>query len=195
MPGIPAQNGDAFVAKLNNDLTKLIQATYLGGSGFDSASSLVLDVSGNVFVAGETGSTNFPGTGGGAQAGWGGGYSEAYVAKLNNGLTTLIQATYLGGNENDSASSLALGTNGNVFVAGGTTSTDFPGTAGGAQPTHASTPDVPNSDGFVAKLTLSLRLIDPPSTAPIPVMPRWLLVALGVLLAIFGARHIAPRRD
>jgi Beta-propeller repeat len=63
----------------------LLQATYLGGSGYDYPYAIALDVSGNVFVAGVATSTNFPGTTGGAQPANGGGY-KAYVAKLNNGF-------------------------------------------------------------------------------------------------------------
>ncbi len=122
---------DAFVAKLNTGLTTLVQATYLAGAGGDSAYALALDASGNVFVAGVTGSTDFPGTAGGAQAANGGG-TDAFVAKLNNGLTTLIQATYLGGSGPEQPHALALDVSGNVFVAGSTDSTDFPGTRRGA---------------------------------------------------------------
>jgi hypothetical protein len=156
--GAQAANGggseDAFVAKLNIGLTTLTQATYLGGNGFDEANALVLDASGNVFVAGVTASTNFPGTTGGAQAANGGGFDDAFVAKLNNGLTTLTQATYLGGSVRDSATAIALDASGNAFVAGFTTSTNFPGTTGGTQTANGGGEDV-----FVAKLNNVLTLL------------------------------------
>ncbi len=82
---------------------------------------------------GTTDSTNFPGTAGGAQAANGGG-GDVFVARLNGALTTLIQATYLGGSDFDEAGGLAIQpTSGDVYVAGATRSTNFPGTAGGAQ--------------------------------------------------------------
>ncbi|MEP6767793.1 MAG: hypothetical protein ABJC61_03940, partial [Acidobacteriota bacterium] len=66
-------NNDAFVARLTADLTTLTKATYLGGSGGDTASALAIHpTSGDVYVAGYTFSTNFPGTTGGAQAANGG---------------------------------------------------------------------------------------------------------------------------
>jgi len=66
-----------------------------GGNGYDDATAIALDSSGNVYVAGSTASTNFPGTTNGAQASNGGTY-DAFVAKLTSDLKTLSQSTYLG---------------------------------------------------------------------------------------------------
>jgi hypothetical protein len=80
---------DAFVTRFNAALTSRLQSTYLGGSGFDHAYALAVHpVSGEVLVAGETGSTNFPGTGGGAQPALGGGY-DAFVSRLTPRLEAL----------------------------------------------------------------------------------------------------------
>ena len=57
---------------------------------------------GNVYVAGYTDSTNFPGTSGGAQPAYGGGYYDAFVSLLSADLKQLVQSTYLGGNGDDS---------------------------------------------------------------------------------------------
>src|SRR5207249_332458 len=113
----------------------LLQATYLGGSGGDDASALAIaPTTGEVYVAGSTVSTNFPGTSGGAQSAFGGGVEDAFVARLNASLSALDQATYLGGSFVDVASALAIApTTGEVYVAGLTESSDFPGTSGGAQ--------------------------------------------------------------
>jgi hypothetical protein len=124
---------DVFVAELNVGLTKLTQATYLGGSGGDGVLALAVGSGGQVYVAGEGDSADFPGTKGGAQAKNGGGPADAFVAELSAGLTTLTQATYLGGSGGDIAYTLAVGSGGQVYVAGGTDSTDFPQTTGGAQ--------------------------------------------------------------
>jgi hypothetical protein len=90
---------DVFVAKLNSELTEIIQSTYLGGSYGDYAYALAISSDGYVYVSGMTESTNFPGTSGGAQASKGGGgiYTDAFVAKLNSNLTSILQSTYLGG--------------------------------------------------------------------------------------------------
>ncbi len=147
-----------FVAKLDPGLTTLIQATYLGGYA-TYASAVAVSPSGNVFVCGETKNslnTGFPGTAGGAQPSpgyWFSGY-DGFVAKLDKGLTTLVQATYLGGSEEDFAASMAIDAAGRVYVAGGTKSPDFPAIAGSAQPARAG-----SSDAFVAKLDGSLHCV------------------------------------
>ena len=127
---------DAFVARLSGDLKTLVQSTYLGGNGDDYVNALTVASNGDVLVAGWTASTNFPGTGGGAQAAHGadsGGY-DAFVTRLSGDLKTQVQSTYLGGSGGaDGANAIALASNGDVLVAGNTSSTDFPGTSGGAQ--------------------------------------------------------------
>src|SRR6476659_1860602 len=157
----PTHNGGeftskAFVARVNAALTELVQATYLGGSGNDFAFALTIASSGDVYVAGQTNSQDFPGTGHGAQPAPGSGafFGDAFVARLNASLTTLIQSTYLGGRTDETANALAIHpASGDVYVAGATSSTDLPGTAGGAQP--ASGAEV-GADAFVARLNPSL---------------------------------------
>jgi len=147
---------DAFVARLNSSLTQILQATYLGGSGNDYAYALAIHpTTGDVYVAGETQSTNFPNTSGGAQANYSGGFNDAFVARLNSSLTQILQATYLGGSDNDYAYALAIHpTTGDVYVAGNTVSKDFPGTSGGAQASYGGL-----GDAFVARLNSSLTQI------------------------------------
>src|SRR5207253_338829 len=109
---------------------------------------------GDVYVTGNTTSTNFPGTTGGAQAANGGG-NDAFVARLNASLTTLTQATYLGGSGDENGIALSIHrTSGDVYVAGFTTSTNFPGTTGGAQAASAG-----GGDAFVARLNSSLTTL------------------------------------
>jgi len=150
---------DAFVASFDNALRSLVQATYLGGAGADSVAALALDASGRVFVTGATSSTNFPGTGGGAQPVHGGGaiVADGFAARLEGSLAVLTQATYLGGNDADSANAIALDANGEVFVAGDTYSRNFPGTAGGAQPVIGS--GLFAHDAFIAKLNAGLTVL------------------------------------
>ena len=158
----PANGGstDAFIARLNASLTTLNQATYLGGSDTDDGLALAIHpTTGEVFVAGVTRSEDFPGTTGGAQPAFGGGIKDAFVARLNATLTTLNQASYLGG----SGAEISFGfadvvtiavhpTTGEVFVTGFTDSTDFPGTTGGAQPAFGGG----DFDAFVTRLTPDL---------------------------------------
>ncbi len=146
---------DAFVTRLNSSLTQILQSTYLGGRSEDSAYALAIHpATGDVYVAGDTTSTDFPGTFGGAQASFGG-FRDAFVARLNSSLTQILQSTYLGGSGSERAYALAIHpTTGNIYVAGATNSTDFPGTFGGAQASFGG-----SSDAFVARLNSSLTQI------------------------------------
>jgi hypothetical protein len=135
----------------------IIQSTYLGGSGSSFADEGVRDMaihptSGEVYVAGFTDSANFPGTTGGAFP-TGGASGDAFVARLSADLTTLLQATYLAGNETDEAHALIV-TATDVYVAGSTGSSNFPATAGSAQSADPNAGAALN--GFIARLPLSL---------------------------------------
>jgi hypothetical protein len=154
--GVQTSNGggtDGFLAKLDNALTT-INATYLGGSGNDAVTAIVVAnaTNGDVFVTGYT-SGNFPVTGG-VSPPYGGGISDALVAKLDYNLATPT-ATYLGGNADDSGNAIALDPSGHVLVAGQTQSVMFPGTGSGAQSSPGG-----SDDAFVARL-------DPAFTGPI----------------------------
>ncbi len=155
-------NYDAFVARLSGDLKTLRQSTYLGGAGEDDARALVIDAAtGDVVIGGTTQSTDFPGTPGGVQPVYGGGTKNGFVARLSADFRTLRQSTYLGESEiYDGASVMTLAMDvatGDVVVGGRTTSTHFPGTAGGAQPVSGS--GLSYDDGFVARLSGDLRTL------------------------------------
>jgi hypothetical protein len=80
---------DAFVARLPSTLTSTTQVTYLGGSDGDEAIAIAIHpTTGDVYVAGNTASANFPGTTGGAQPAFGGPF-DAFVARLPSTLTSL----------------------------------------------------------------------------------------------------------
>jgi hypothetical protein len=133
----------------------LIQSTYLGGNGYDYLNALALAANGDVLVGGRTTSTVFPGTAGAAQPAYGGA-CDGFVARLSGDLTELQQSTYLGGSNWDEIHALAPAANGDVVVGGWSNSTNLPGTAGGAQPSHGG-----YQDGFVARLSGDLRAAGP----------------------------------
>jgi hypothetical protein len=145
-----AGGNDVFVTKFKADGTALVYSTYLGGSGDDEGTGIVVDPAGNAYVTGTTGSTNFP-TSHAAQASFGGGSSDAFVAVLNAAGSALVYSTYLGGSGSESinehAVSIALSTdasgNTSAYVAGTTGSTNFPTTSGAYQVTYG--------DAFVTK--------------------------------------------
>jgi len=149
--------GDTFVARLNKDLTQILQSTYLGGKGSDVAYAIAIHpTTGEVYVAGLTESIDFPNTSGGAQKVYGGGDWDAFVVMLNSNLTQILQSTYLGGKDTDVAFALAVHPKtGEVYVAGYTLSKNFPNTSGGAQTGHRGG----SEDAFVARLNKDLTKI------------------------------------
>ena len=134
---------DAFVAKLNPAGNALVFSTYLGGNGTDSGNGIAVDASGNAYIAGYTSSTNFPVIS--AYQNSNRGMTDAFVTKLD-AFGSLIYSTYLGGNGDDRASSIAIDTARNAYVTGGTTSTNYP-VASPVQPANGG-----SQDAFVSKL-------------------------------------------
>lgn len=147
-----------FVTKLNSSGSALIYSTYLGGSGSpsggDSGQAIAVDSAGNAYVTGYTYSSNFPTTTGAYQltnkAAANSG-STSFVSKINTTGTALVYSTYLGGTMTDSATSIAIDSAGDAYVAGVTFSSDFPVTTGALQSTNKS---AASDDGtaFVTKL-------------------------------------------
>jgi hypothetical protein len=144
---------DVFISKLNGSLTSLLASTYLGGSSNDNAYSMASDANGNIYVVGSTFSGNYPTTSNAYDISYNG-LSDAFVSKLNGNLTTLLASTYLGGGGNDTAYSIALGTNGNIYVAGDTFSVNFPTTLGVFDTSYNS-----SSDAFVSKFNGNLTTL------------------------------------
>ncbi|MDT5063454.1 MAG: hypothetical protein QOH63_3913 [Acidobacteriota bacterium] len=127
----PAAEGfEGFIAEVSADGTQLLYSSYLGGSMEESVVGVALDASGNVYVTGYTGSSNFPVTPGCAQAVFAGPY-DTFIAKFNlaaAGAAQLIYATYLGGSSTEDPHGIAVDSAGNAYVAGYTESYDFPAT-------------------------------------------------------------------
>ncbi|MGO9899841.1 MAG: SBBP repeat-containing protein [Solirubrobacteraceae bacterium] len=139
---------DAFVTKLNTTGSGLVYSTYLGGSGSDVGFSIAVDSAGEAYVAGETGSTNFP-TIHPLQAANAGG-EDGFVAKLNTTGSGLVYSTYLGGAGTDFANGIAVDSAGDAYITGYTASTNFP-TLDAVHPSCGD-PGCTQGDAFVAKL-------------------------------------------
>ncbi len=121
---------DAFVTWLSSDGTTILASTFFGGSGGDGASSMALDSAGNVFITGQTGSTDLPVSAGAYQPSISG-TGDAFVARISANGSALLFATYLGGTTQlDNGISIALAANGDVLVAGQTDASTFPTTVG-----------------------------------------------------------------
>ncbi len=145
---------DIFISKLSSDLTTLLASTYLGGSSGDDANAIAIDSEGNVYVAGYTWSYNFPVTDGAFQTEYSGGWGDAFISKLSSDLTTLLASTYLGGIGYDHAYGIAIDSEGNVYVAGYTGSSDFPVTDGAYQTEYGG-----YDDAFISKLSSDLTIL------------------------------------
>jgi hypothetical protein len=150
----PASGGanDAFVAKFSTSGSELEYSTYLGGSGDDNAARIAIDTNGSAFVTGNTLSLDLATTPQAFQRAFGGGQyrGDAFVAKLNPAGSALEYLTYLGGGDDDSGKGIALDGAGNAYVAGYTSSADFP-TVDPIQAQNGVSPG--DSTAFVSKLS------------------------------------------
>ena len=131
---------DTFVCKLDPTGSSLVYATYLGGSGKDYASYLMIihiqvDASGALYIASSTDSDDFPTTDGALQR-TRAGSEDAYVCKVNASGKSLDYSTLLGGSGLDSCWDLAVSDGGVVYLTGQTTSLDLPTTSGSYQESH-----------------------------------------------------------
>lgn len=159
--GVSYPNGsDIVVARFTEDGTNLLSSTYLGGTLNDGLNTspflkynyadeirgeILLDEDDNCYIVSCTYSTDFQ-TLNPMQASNAGGL-DAVIVKMDENLTTILYSTYLGGSSDDAIYSIDFDQSGNLVLAGGTNSSDFPvlnpyqATLGGGI-----------ADGFIAKL-------------------------------------------
>lgn len=171
---------DIVVTELNATGSALIASRRIGGTGNDGVnirdgrkgtlsleqnygddgrSEVILDFAGNVYVASSTQSNGpnlsdkFPVTPGAFQPNFGGGTQDGVLLKFAPGLSSLLFASHLGGRKNDAAYVLSLAPSGDIYVAGGTESDDFPGNhVGTVGPNFHGNP-ASDIDGFVAQVS------------------------------------------
>src|SRR5713101_5215748 len=143
----------------------LSYSTYLGGRSDDESNAIAVDSSGNAYVTGSTGSTNFP-IKNPLQSAFGGS-SDVFVTKLDPTGSTLIYSTFLGGSVGDVGNAIAVDASGNAYITGFTNSANFPT----KNPLQAALGGA--GDAFVAKL-------DPTGSALV------YLTFLGGTMDVFG---------
>ncbi len=131
----------------------LLQSAYLGGSGTENGYAIAVHPrTGEIYVTGSTSSSSLPFTASAYDTTLGGS-SDAFVSLFSADLKTLVRTTYIGGSGAETGIAIAVHpSNFEVYVAGTTTSTDFPLTPGFVdQPTSGSGTDV-----FVTRLSSNL---------------------------------------
>ena len=113
----PSSAVTGFVSKINAEGTQLVYSTYLGGNLEDNPAGIAVDESGNAYVTGQARSfSNF--TTLTPMRAWGGGPTDAFIAKLNPNGTDMLNFTYLGGSAADGGNSIALDKAGNIYLTG-----------------------------------------------------------------------------
>ena len=115
---------DVTVSKFDPSGSNLVYSTYLGSSSDDLSRSIAVDAAGNAYLAGMAGGSDFP-TANAFQSNFGG-ITDAFVTKISPDGSSLVYSTFLGGNGAEDGLGLAVDTTGSVFVAGRTTSANFP---------------------------------------------------------------------
>jgi uncharacterized repeat protein (TIGR01451 family) len=211
-PHCPLGASNIGVAKLSAT-GGLVESVLIGGGGNDNPDGIYVDeASGNVFMAGESGSADFPVTSVTAYQSVFGGNHDAILLWLSADFAHLIYATYMGGGAYDTGRSGFLGEDGNLYVTGSVDGTGWPTKnayqdtfAGGGwgwgagdcilakfdwrEPHKAASVQTP-SYGEVVTYTIAVQGIVAPLTATIyvtDVVPAGLVYATGTLTATAGA--------
>jgi ankyrin repeat protein len=148
--------GDAFILKMDKDLKSLTASTFLGGSGNEDdwySAEIVMDEDGDIYMAGNTASSDFPTTQHAYSSKYNGGGKDIFISKFDGELKKLLASTFVGGIADDQISrSLRIDHNSDeICIAGITFSPDFPITPGAYSRTLSG-----GLDGFVAKFSPDL---------------------------------------
>ncbi len=156
------QGTDIYISKFSADGSSLTGSTYAGGTGNDGLNTavtlvnnyadqargeIIVDDNDFIFVASSTQSNNFPVTPNAPQSTNRGG-QDACLLKYTPNLQTLLISTYIGGTNDDAGYSMKVAANDDVYLCGGTQSTNMPSMAGGLNPTYRGG----TVDGYVLKI-------------------------------------------
>jgi gliding motility-associated-like protein len=154
---------DIAISCFNASGTQLLASTYFGGSGNDGLNiamiynyadeirgEIELDGSGNVYVVSSTSSLNLPTTTGVFQYAYGGGDQDGFIAKFSYNLQSLHWCSYFGGSSSDAIYGLDLDDGNNVYICGGTRSSNLP-----THPSAISPSSLGDRDGFIAKIAMN----------------------------------------
>ncbi len=131
--GYPYQTSDLFVTRIAADGSAILQSTYLGGRLDDEMRGLAIDAQGRIWIAGTTKSDDMPVINAFQSAMHTDG--DCFVQRLNAACDAVEFGTYLGGYDSESICAVAVGPSGDLYLAGTTSSYDFPTTIGSYEDT------------------------------------------------------------
>lgn len=123
-------NIDIFISKLASSGNALLFSTYVGGNNWETSKDLKLDNGGDLVIVGCTDSNNFPTTPKAYDTSLNGQNEDMIVFKLSPDGKKLRYGTFIGASDGECGNALAVDGNGNLFIAGKTSSYDFPITLG-----------------------------------------------------------------
>jgi gliding motility-associated-like protein len=165
------QGSDMIVARLNSTGSALLGSTFIGGSANDGLNSgaglkfnyadevrgeVLLSDEDKIWIVSTTQSTDMPLAGTPAQAIFGGGTHDGYVARFNGDLSQLEYSSYIGGGAADAVYAGEIDESGRLFVCGGTTSSDLPASGTAHDPSFNGG----TADAFAARFTADGSSID-----------------------------------
>jgi hypothetical protein len=143
-------NKGVLVLKVTAAGSALVYSAVIGAT---TANAIAVDSAGAAYLAGQADETGFP-TVNAIQPTFHGGFVDAFVTKIDPAGTSLVYSTYLGGSGSDTVFGIAVDQGGSAYLAGATTSSDFPTTSGAFQLYQASVEEA-RANNFVAKLSSS----------------------------------------
>ncbi len=159
------QGTDAYVTVFTPNGSALVGSTFLGGTGREaintaiqrnygdgSRGEVIVDDQNNIYVATTTFSNDYPIVN--TNVGGNSGGCDAGVTKFSPNVATVLWSTMFGGTGDDQGYSIALGSGGTAYIAGGTNSNILPGTATGFGNSYNS-----NIDGYVARFDINGNLM------------------------------------
>ncbi|MBU1710403.1 MAG: SBBP repeat-containing protein [Proteobacteria bacterium] len=118
---------DGFVARYGvTGLDQLMNFTLIGSSGVDEIIDIKVNDQNFVYLVGYAGASDFPTTSDAFDNTYNGGFTDAFVVKLDGELSTLVASTFLGGQNIDRGHSLGIDDHDQIVVTGATESADFP---------------------------------------------------------------------
>ena len=177
---------DIFVAKYTPNGQNLAWTTFLGSHGGDYGNAIATDANGNVYIAGDTDSDQYPVTGDATQARRAANV-DAVLSVLDTNGQNLVYSTFFGGRGDDSALGIAVDAFSQVYLTGSTDSSDLP-----IRQAVQSLPGGGSSDAFLAKISVYGSAIpgSTPSSDPAPTAAVGSSTLSGA--RAFGREMIAP---